>query len=420
MRSTREALARITLGAVVVTAVLASQLSFAQTTRDDVITDAIIGEPPGLDPLLTTTDVVASPSEHIFETLFTFDSHWKVRPLLAENMPTTSADGLTYTISIRKGVTFQDGTKMTVEDVVASLKRWERAATLGKGSANFGIEKIDATDDHTISIKLKEPYAPLLALLAYPESAAIIVPQKNIKGDQLTALVGTGPYSLAEHKADQYIKLVRFKGYVSRKEPADGTFGERKQLPSEIDFIPVPDNNTRVEGAVAGQYDYADGLPIEAYDRLQKSGKSAPVLLPDLGWPFFAFNLRAGPMSHLKLRQAVAAALCPADMLQAAFGDKKFYNLDAALYPKSYGWHNEEGAQVYNQHDPQKAAKLLKEGGYDGAPLRILTSHQYEFHYQMAEVAKACLEEAGFKVQLDVVDWATLTQRRGNPKLWDI
>ncbi|SEK12277.1 ABC transporter substrate-binding protein, partial [Paraburkholderia diazotrophica] len=231
---------------------------------------------------------------------------------------------------------------------------------------------------------------------------------------------GTGPYSLAEHKADQYIKLVRFKGYVSRKEPADGTFGERKQLPSEIDFIPVPDNNTRVEGAVAGQYDYADGLPIEAYDRLQKSGKSAPVLLPDLGWPFFAFNLRAGPMSHLKLRQAVAAALCPADMLQAAFGDKKFYNLDAALYPKSYGWHNEEGAQVYNQHDPQKAAKLLKEGGYDGAPLRILTSHQYEFHYQMAEVAKACLEEAGFKVQLDVVDWATLTQRRGNPKLWDI
>ncbi|MEM5435862.1 ABC transporter substrate-binding protein [Paraburkholderia diazotrophica] len=419
MRKKRRALASIASGALAIAAAFASPICLAQTLKGDVITDAIIGEPPTLDPSITTADVVVSPSEHIFETLFTFDSRWEVRPLLAESMPTISADGLTYTIPIRQDVSFQDGSKMTADDVVASLVRWERVATSGKDAA-VHIQEIHATNDHTVSIKLKEPYTPLLSLLAKQVSAAVIVPKVNIKGDQLTKLVGTGPYRIAEHKPDQYIKLTRFKGYVSRKEAADSTFGERKQIPSEIDFVPVPDNNTRVEGAVAGQYDYADGLPIEAYGRLERSDKSKPVLLQDQGWPFFAFNMRAGLMSQLKLRQAVAAALCPEDMLLAAFGDKKFYSIDAALYPKSYSWHNEEGAQTYNQHDPQKAAKLLKEVKYTGVPLRILTSHQYEFHYQMAEVAKACLEEAGFRVQLDVVDWATLTQRRGNPKLWDI
>ncbi|WP_243658117.1 ABC transporter substrate-binding protein [Paraburkholderia sp. BL9I2N2] len=412
-------LARIALGSLAIATILAPQVSLGQSPKGDVITDAIVGEPPTLDPMTTTADVVVSPSEHIFETLFTFDSQWRVRPLLAESMPTISGDGLTYIIPIRKDVIFQDGSKMTSDDVVASLARWERAATSGK-EASVHIDGIRATNDHTVTIKLKEPFTPLLSLLAKQVSAAVIVPKANIKGDQLTKLIGTGPYRLAEHKPDQYIKLSRFTGYVSRKEPSDGTFGERKQIVKEIDFIPVPDNNTRVEGAVAGQYDYVDGLPIEAYGRLEKSDRSKPVLLRDASWPFFAFNMRAGLMSHLKLRQAVAAALCPEDMLLAAFSDKKFYSVDAALYPTNYRWHSEEGAQVYNQHNAQKASSLLKEGGYNGAPLRILTSHQYEFHYQMAEVAKACLEEAGFRVQLDVVDWATLTQRRGNPKLWDI
>ena len=68
----------------------------------------------------------------------------------------------------------------------------------------------------------------------------------------------------------------------------------------------------------------------------------------------------------------------------------------------------------------RRQAELLKEAGYDGTPLRILTSRQYEFHYKMAEVAKQALEAAGFKVQMDVVDWATLGQRRNDPALWDV
>ncbi|SEK14048.1 ABC transporter substrate-binding protein, partial [Paraburkholderia diazotrophica] len=219
MGSTREALGRGALGALAIAAVFCSQPSPAQSDKTVIVTDAIIGEPPTLDPMITTADVVAAPSEHIFETLFTFDSRWKVRPLLAESMPKISAGGLAYAIPVRRGVVFHDGSKMTAEDVAASLRRWEAVATFGKDAAPH-IERIDATDDHTVTIRLREPYTPLLSLLAIQVSAAVVVPKGYIKGDQLTKLVGTGPYSLAEHKADQYIKLVRFKGYVSRKEPA--------------------------------------------------------------------------------------------------------------------------------------------------------------------------------------------------------
>lgn len=184
--------------------------------------------------------------------------------------------------------------------------------------------------------------------------------------------------------------------------------------------MPVPDGNTRVEGLISGEFAFAEGLSDQAYDRLAASQKAKPDLLAPFGWPIFAMNMRKGLMAKLAFRQAVQASLAPADMLAAAFGDAKFYKVDGALFPEGFVWHNDAGIKLYNQANPAKGAKLLKEGGYKGATLRILTSHQYEFHYQMAVVAKAYLEQAGFKVHLDVVDWATLTQRRNNPDLWDI
>lgn len=409
----------ISLATVAALVALSPGASLAKSNDGKVISVAIIGEPPTLDPTVSTADVVSIVTQHFFETLYTFDSKWEIRPLLAKDMPKISDDGLTYTIPLREGVKFQDGSTMTAKDVVASLERWEKVAVRGQGVAD-NIAGIEAVDDATVKITLKKSYAPLLSLLAFSNSAAIVVPAGDIKDGKLKEIIGTGPYKLAEHKPDQYIRVTRFDDYSSRTEPSDGNFGKREQIPDEIDFIPVPDSNTRVEGALAGQYDYADGLPTEAYDRLDKSDAVDPVLLQDFGWPIFAFNLKDGLMKDIKIRQAVQAALAPEDMLLAAFGDKKFFNVDAALFPKGYTWHNEEGADLYNQANPEKAAELLKSAGYDGSPLRILTSHQYEFHFQMAQVAQAYLEQAGFKVKLDVVDWATLTERRNNPKLWDI
>lgn len=120
------------------------------------------------------------------------------------------------------------------------------------------------------------------------------------------------------------------------------------------------------------------------------------------------------------LRQAVQAALNSSDMMLAAFNDQRFFSVDGAFFPKGSFWHTDAGVVRYGEGDPDTAAKLLKDAGYDGTPLRLLTSRQYEFHYKIGEVAKAYLEAAGFKVDMQVVDWATLTTRRADPKEWDI
>lgn len=388
-------------------------------TRGGVVNVATVGEPPTLDPMVSTADLVGIITQHFFETLFTFDKHWKVTPLLAETMPQISADGKVYTIKLRDGVTFHDGSTMTSEDVVASLKRWMDVASRGKQTAGF-VAGVEAVDGSTVRITLKEPYAPLLALLAFNNAAAVIMPAKKME-NPLKEPVGTGPYKLKERKADQYIQLVRHDGYKSRPGEPDGYGGARKQLVDEIRFVPVPDANTRIEGAISGQYDYVDALPVEAFSRLQGQKATEPVLLKPFGWPVFVMNTKQGVMSSLDARLAVRTALSEEDMLTAAFGSKDFFALNAAMFPKDYIWHSTAGTEgAYNLADAEKAKGLLKKANYDGKPLRILTSRQYEFHYKMAQVAAEYLKQAGFAVELMVVDWATLTQRRTDPALWDI
>jgi peptide/nickel transport system substrate-binding protein len=410
---------RIKLALLLASAMIFSPgVSLAQD-KGGVINVATIGEPPTLDPMVSTADLVGIVTQHIFETLYTFDKEWKPTPLLAESLPEISADGKTYTIKLRSGIKFHDGSDMTSEDVVASLERWTKLASRGKQASAF-IDNIAATDPATVTITLKQPYAPLTSLLAFNNSAAIIIPSEK-QAEPMNEFIGTGPYMLKERKADQYIQLVRFDGYKSRDGESDGYGGARHQYLDEIRFVSVPDANTRVEAAVSGQYDYVDSIPVESFDKIKSSTASQPLLLKPFGYPVFVFNTKEGVASKLPVRKAVTHALSMEDMLAAAFGSTEFYALDGAFYPSNFVWNTEAGVEGnYNVAQPEAAAEELKAAGYNGEPLRILTSRQYEFHYKMAQVAAEYLKLAGFTVDLQVVDWATLTQRRADPKLWDI
>jgi len=403
-----------TLVAALLIASAMTPAAFAQTK----INVAIIGEPQSMDPMVSTQDVVGIVTQHIVETLFTFDSKWNIQPLLAEAMPAISDGGKTYTIKLRSGVTFHDGSAMDSADVVDSLKRWAEVSTRGKGVADK-IASITATDPTTVEIKLNAPYSPLLSLLAFNNSAAAVYPQE-ILGADISKPVGTGPYKLVDHVPDQYIQVAKFDAYSSRSEPSDGAAGARARTVDEIRFVPVPDANTRVEGLISGQFDYADGLPVESYDRIAGSTSAVPVLLENFGWPVWAVNHKAGLLTNPDIRKALEAALPMDDMMFAAFGNDKFFKVDGAMYPEGWPWRREDGVELYNQNDAEKAKGLLEAAKYDGTPLRILTSRQYEFHFKMAEVAKLALEAAGFKVQMNVVDWATLGQQRNDPALWDV
>lgn len=394
-------------------ALLAGFTGMAQA-GDGILTVATIGEPPTLDAMQTPTDIVLTIDQHIFETLFTYDAAWRSVPLLAAAMPEVSQDGLTYRIPLREGVTFHDGSAFDSADVVASLERWMKVNSKGKQVAEV-VESLTADGDHGVVIKLKSRYAPLLATMS---QAAIIVPSEKI-GEELTEFIGTGPYVLKERKPDQYTQLVRFDGYKSPEGEISNYAGKREAIAKEIRFVPVPDANTRVEGLIAGQFDFADSLPVSAFDRVSESTVAAPVIFENAGWASMNMNMKQGLLTTKELRQAVQLALNPNDMMLAAFGDEKFFSVDGSIFPDGYIWHTEAGVTRYGDGDPEGAAKMLADAGYDGQPLRILTSRQYEFHYKIGEVAKAYLETAGFKVDLQVVDWATLTERRADPAQWD-
>ena len=123
---------------------------------------------------------------------------------------------------------------------------------------------------------------------------------------------GTGMFK--ERKPDQYVQLVRYDGYSARKEPASGYAGRREAWIDELRFIPVPNANTRVEGSLSGQYQFADLLPVESYSRLENSPNVKPVLTSPFGFPYLVLNTKQGPLANLALRQAVEAALNNADM----------------------------------------------------------------------------------------------------------
>ena len=153
--------------------------------------------------------------------------------------------------------------------------------------------------------------------------------------------------------------------------------------------------------------------------RIEQADNVDPVITKPFAWPFMFLNGNEGVTKNQKVRQAILAALSPKDMMLAAWGDPNFFELEGSLYPKGTPFYDADAEKLYNQADPQRAADLLKEAGYNGEPIRILTSQQYDFLYRMSLVAQANLEQAGFKVDLQVLDWATLLQKRADKGAWD-
>ena len=381
---------------------------------------AMVGEPQGLDPMVSTADLVGTIMQHVYEPLYTFDGSWNIAPMLAEGMPSVSKDGLTYTIALRKGVKFHNGREMTAEDVVASLQRWMELSPRGK-AVGKEVAALAAKGTHGVELKLKNPYAPLLAQLALPSGMAAILAKESI-APQLKEFIGTGPYKFKERRPDQFTVLVRFDEYAARKEAPSGYAGRREALLDELRFVPVPSANTRVEGALSGQFHYADLLPVEAIGRVEKGAPAVvPIVTRNFGFPYIVFNTKEGVLASQPVRRAVQTAVGAGELMAAGFGDNRFFVVEPNFFPKGTPYYSDAGAKLYNERNPQAAREQAAKAGYSNSqPVRIMASRQYEFHYNMALVMSEQLKKAGFKTDLQVVDWATLVQRRNDAKLWDV
>jgi len=413
-------LAVLILAAVALSASVAAAQP-AGAKKGGTLRVGMIGEPPTLDLHATTAVITREIGVNAFEGLYALDARFQPAPLIAEGHDVADG-GRRYTIRLRKDVKFHNGKLLTSADVVASLRRWGATATTGKAIWK-NVESVDAKGPQAIEIRLKEPSVTLLTVLAQVDSAAVIYPKEVIDASadgQLKELIGTGPYRIVEHRPDRHIKLVRFDGYVPRAEPASGLAGQRIAYVDEIYFLPVPDYATRQAGMVTGEYQFIQQVKPDQYDRIKSTPGVEPVVAKPYGWVTLVLNTRQGLLTDKRLRQAIQAALDVEPMMLAGLGHKDFYRFDPGLFFPEQTWHSKAGAALYNQHDKDKARRLLKEAGYAGQPLRWLVTTQYALHVKPALVAKSQLEEVGFKIDLQVSDWATVVQRRNKPELWEV
>jgi peptide/nickel transport system substrate-binding protein len=387
---------------------------------------AIIGEPPSIDPHVTTATINEIIAGHYLEGLFTRDKNYQPIPMLAEGY-TLSSDGKVCTIKLRQGVPFHNGKEMTSEDVVASLNRWLKLSTYGKSLAPR-IDTVKATGKYVVEIRLKELTSTLIPVLAFENNFAAIFPKEVIDaaGDKpITQYIGTGPFKVVERQPDRFIKMVRFDKYAARSEPPNGLGGKKTAYVDTLMWIPTPDAAQRINAIESGEADFTFDATADSYGRLKENPNVRAEITKPYYWLVMVFNQKKGLFSDetpvgKKMRQAVLAAIDQEPVAKAAVGRPEFYRLDGSLSFKEDGaWWVEVPAATYNQHDKAKARRLLQEAGYKGQPVRYMTSQEYDWMYKFGLVAKQQLEDVGFKVDLQVVDWATLVKQRSDPDKYD-
>jgi len=350
----------------------------ARAQSNSVLNIATSGDPGPLDPTPVTSDMLSEITQLFYETLYIFGPDYSIAPLLAADLPEISDGGKRYIIKLRSGVPYHDGNTMNADDVVASLQRWGRLSPRGRTPWAF-LDSISAKDPSTVEIVLKQPYSPLLNLLAFPNGSPQIMPKRVAAApDPLKDFTGTGPFKLIEYKPDTWVRVGKFAQYVSPPGTPNGYVGRREALVDEVRFLPTPNPTTRADGLLAGQYHWADNLTPESYANIHGKPDVVPGVLTAALWVLFIMNNKKGVMSNVAIRRAAQAAINCTDALTAAFADQSLWRLEGSIYPTGTAWFDGD-APGYNQGSTEKAASLLKQSGYNGEPIRILTSTQYDY-----------------------------------------
>ncbi len=381
-------------------------------------------QPETLDPHLSNTSATNDIARHIFEHLVAFDENNEVAPLLAESYE-EAEDGKSITFHLRKGVKFHNGKEMTADDVVASMERWRSLS--GKAIAFLSDSEFVKEDEYTVVLKMDKPMTIAKYIVAMSMTFAAIMPDEVIEeskeGTTVNEFIGTGPFEFVEWKQDQHVKLVKFEDYQSPSGETSGLVGKREALVDELTFHFVQDPSTRTAGIQSGEYDIAMSVPNDNVEQLKKDPnvKVNVETIGSLGFLTSIFNKKKGLFAEQKARQAVNLAVNKEDVMLSAYSGEDFFILNHGLVPEtSKNWYSDAGIEEYNDYDPERAKQLLQEVGYNGEPIRIIATRDYEDHYNSGIVLQEQLQKIGMNVELEVYDWPTLLEKRTDENAYDI
>jgi peptide/nickel transport system substrate-binding protein len=370
-----------------------------------------------LDPIWTTAYITRNHGYMIYDTLFGMDAQGRIQPQMVERWE-ASKDRTTWTFTLREGLEFHDGAPVTSADVIASLARWAKRDAMGEKLMSF-TEGTEAVNPRTFRLKLKEPYGLVLDSLGKPSSNVPFIMPKRVADTpadtQIGDYTGSGPFVFAkdEWRPGEKIVYLKFARYRPRKEPASGTAGGKLAKVERVEWVIIKDAQTQANALAAGEVDVIESPAHELYNTLKANPDLQIVESNPLGFgAILRFNHLQPPFDNPKVRQAAIAALNQPAFLRAQVGVAELYRTCFSIYPCKTAYHSEKGMDLIARPDMKRAQLLLKESGYDGTPVVILQPTDLLIIAKLPVVAGQLLRQAGFKVDMQAMDWQTLLARR--------
>ncbi len=363
------------------------------------LTVALSATPKTLDPIKYTAVYESNVMRNIADTLVVYNQDLsKIEPSLATEWK-VSDDLKVYNFKLRDDVyfqpgKFQEGRKMTAEDVKYSLERSAKQSAMNRLR---GVEKVEVVNEHEVALHLTAPNAAVLAALT--DVGNVIVPREEVEGwgdDFGQHLVGTGPFTFDSWGKDDFIKVKRNDKY----------WGEKSHLDS-VTFKFITDGNMMTNALRSGDIDIATDIKGQNRAIIEKDDKFSLLTTPGLSISYLGMNMKEGPTKDVKVREAMYSATDVAALIKGVYqwggADQSFLPL-----PKgSWGYDPSLEADV-PKYDPEKAKKLLAEAGYPNG-------FNTEIYVAQSRVPEATIfatqmkENLGINVEIKTVEWGTFS-----------
>lgn len=370
-----------------------------------------------LDPIWTTAYITRNHAYLIYDTLFAMDEDFKPQPQMVDTWE-TSADGKVWTFNLRDGLKFHDGAAVTSEDVIASLKRWGARDGMGQKLMEQ-MEEMVAVSDKTFQFKLKAAYGLVLESIGKISSnVPFIMPARIAATDpfeQIPEHIGSGPFKF---EADQWVPgstvvYTKFEDYIPRSEAPSAASGGKIAKVDKVIWTYFPDQTTAMNALIAGEIDFFEQPSTDLMPLLSAAEDVTAEVNDPLGSIGFArFNHVLPPFDNVEIRKAATMAMKQEDYLAGAIGDPKFWKTCYSIYPCGTPLATEVAAETMKTGSIEKAAAALKAAGYDGTPIVIMHPTDIPVLSAFTLISAEKLRKAGFTVDLQAMDWSTLTSRR--------
>lgn len=353
----------------------------------------------------------------VFDTLFALDENGVAQPQMLEGH-TVSADGLTWTLTLREGLLFHDGSKVLARDAVASIKRWWIGDAYGQALAAATAD-LSATDDRTLVFRLHRRFHHLPDALAHPTNTmAAIMPERlamtpaNVR---IVEMVGSGPfrYVAGERVAGARNVYAKFDKYLPRQGKASFAAGPRIVHFDRVEWLTTPDPATQVAALKAGEVDWVEQPLMDLVPSLKADRRMVVEVVETKGLiGFLRFNQLFPPFDNAAIRRVALKAVNQTSFMEAVVGGNAPYDAKCGIFPGSSPLANDAGMEALSgRHDPATLKEELKAAGYAGERVVFLSPTDVPRINAIAEVGVDMLRKIGMNVDEVSTDWGTTVQR---------